>query len=65
MSDAENMISEGGPVNPGEDDMSGLKELIQAASQGPVAEMTPYGILVTLFIPWSRASSMLGDEEKE
>ena len=32
----------------------GLDEFLAIASQGPVAELTPHGLLVTIFIPWSR-----------
>lgn len=51
----------------GEDsaELKGLKELVQVAASGPVAEMTPFGVLVTIFIPWTRVSSMLNDEPKE
>lgn len=46
-------------------ELNGLKELVQVAASGPVAEMTPFGVLVTIFIPWTRVSSMLNDEPKE
>lgn len=36
------------------DEADGMAEFIQIASQGPVAELTPHGLLVTIFIPWSR-----------
>lgn len=48
-----------------EDELKGLKEMVQVAAEGPVAEMTPFGVLVTIFIPWTRVSSMLNDEPKE
>jgi hypothetical protein len=63
MSDVADMVSEGGPVSPGSApesaDDEGLREFVQAASQGGVAEVTPYGILVTLFIPWSRVGGQM------
>ena len=60
MDQTADMISEGGPVEAGQDpEDKDLREFVQAASQGPIAEMTPYGILVTLFIPWQRIGSTM------
>ena len=42
-----------------------LNDFLAVASQGPVAELTPQGLLVTLFIPWDRIGSVQGVEENE
>lgn len=44
--------------HPRDEAAEGLDEFLAIASQGPVAELTPHGLLVTIFIPWSRIGSV-------